>query len=135
MARTTGKRVGLFNFTNWPEKAARPSFTEHSALVVDEFVRSLDPSSTARVVGLEVESGSITLVRRKRKLRVDEKFAVSFDLYGSTTREKAVAKACSDPLCREYLREMVEAASGNAAFNTSRRSLIAGMVFTTSIGI
>ncbi len=135
MARTKSKKVGIFNFTNWPEKVVRPSLGEHSASVVDDFVKLLDFNSNARVVGLEVTRDSITLVRRKRKARVDEKFVVAFDLHGSRTTEKSVALVFSDATFREYMREMVEAASGHDGFNTSVKSLIAGRVYTTSIGL
>ncbi|MBY5444501.1 hypothetical protein HFO93_13595 [Rhizobium leguminosarum] len=135
MARPKTKKIGIFKFTNWPGEAAQPTLSEHSAFVVDHFVRLLEPASNARVVGLEVAADVITLVRRKRKPLVDERFVVAFDLHGSRTTEKSVALVCSDPTYRDYLREMVEAASGHTGFNTSVRSLIAGKVFTTSIGI
>jgi len=135
MARAQDKRVGIFNFKNWPDKVTRPSLGDHSERVVDDFVKLLDINSNARVVGLEVGRDVITLVRRKRKARVDEKFVVTFDLYGSRTAEKTVALVLSDPMFREYLREMVEAASGREGFHTSGRSLIAGKVYTTTIGL
>ncbi len=135
MARTTREKFGVFQFTNWPDKVTRPSFGDHSASVVDAFVASLDPDSNARVVSLEVSCDTIALVRRKRKPRVDESYVVAFDLYGTVTREKTVALVCADPMFREYLREIVEAASGNTAFNTAARSLIAGKVFTTTKGL
>jgi hypothetical protein len=135
MARTQGNKIGIFNFTNWPEQVVLPALSERSASVVDDFVKLLDPASNARVVGLEVAPDVITLVRKKRKPRVEEKFFVAFDLFGSRTTEKSVALVCVDPLYRAYLREIVEAASGRTEFSTSVRSLIAGKVFTTSIGI
>lgn len=127
--------MGIFNFTNWPDKVTRPSFGDHSASVVDAFVASLDAGSEARVVSLEVSRDRIALVRRKREPRVDETYVVAFDLYGTVTREKTVALVFTNPTFREYLQEIVEAASGNAAFNTASRSLIAGKVFTTIKGL
>jgi len=135
MARTTDIKVGVFNFTNWPDKVIPPSFGDHSASVVDAFVESLDPESNARVVSLEVSGDTIAMVRRKRKPRVDETYVVAFDLYGTVTREKTVASVCAEPTFREYLREIVEAASGNTAFNTAAKSLIAGKVFATTKGL
>jgi len=129
------KQLGIFNFTNWPEKVVQPPLSDHSESVVDDFVKMLDPKSSARVVGLEVASDAITVVRRKRKLRVDEQFYVAFDLYGSKTIEKSVALVCAQHNYRAYLREMVDAASGREGFSTSVRSLIAGTVFTTTIGV
>lgn len=135
MADTKSKNVGIFNFTNWPGKADAPILSERSSSVVDDFVSLLNPASNARVVGLEVTPEVVTVLRRKRKPRVDEKFLVSFDLYGSRTIEKSVASVFADPAYRDYLREMVDAASGLNGFNTSVSSLIAGRVFTTTIGI
>jgi len=135
MADTKSKKVGIFNFTNWPGNTDATTLSERSASVVDDFVCLLDPASSARVVGLEVTPEGITLLRRKRKPRVDEKFVLSFDLYGSRTIEKSVALVFADPAYRDYLREMVDAASGRIGFNTSGRKLIEGRVFTTTIGI
>ncbi|MGO8092880.1 hypothetical protein [Rhizobium leguminosarum] len=135
MTSKKSKKVGIFNFKNWPEKIAQPTLGGHSASVVDDFIMSLDPGSNKRVVCLEVAPDAITLVRTKRKPRVDQQFLVAFDLYGSRTTEKSVASVCSELSYRDYLREMVEAATGRQEFNASSAGgLIAGRVFATGLG-
>lgn len=135
MARARGKETIVFRFVNWPEKEVPKALSERSAEVVDGFIASLDQDSTARVASLEIEADGITLVRRKRAARVEGRFAVVLNVAGSKTTEKDLRKTLCDKTYREYLRQMVDAASGASEFDTGFAArMIANAAFTRSIG-